>query len=56
MKNVKLKMNKLVYLRLSILEINKILMYKFWYDYIKPNYQDNAYEDIGNEGKKRFDT
>ena len=56
MKNVKVKMNKLVYLRLSILEINKTLMYKFWYDYIKPNYQDNAYEDIGNEGKKRFDT
>ena len=42
-------MNKPVYLRLSILEISKILMYEFWYDYVKPNYQDNArlcYMDI----------
>ena len=31
-----------LYLGLSILEINKTLMYEFWYDYIKPNYQDNA--------------
>ena len=42
MKKVKVKMNKSVYLGLSILEICKILMYEFWYDYIKPKYQDNA--------------
>ena len=30
-------MNKPVYLRLSILELIKILMYEFWYDYVKPN-------------------
>ena len=42
MKKIKVKMNKPVYLDLSILEINKTLMYKFWYDYIKPKYQDNA--------------
>ena len=42
MKKTKLKMNKLVYLRLSILEFSKTLMYEFWHDYIKPNYQDNA--------------
>ena len=30
-------MNKSVYLGLSILEISKILMYEFWYDYMKPN-------------------
>ena len=30
-------MNKLVYLRLSILELSKILMYEFWYDYVKLN-------------------
>ena len=36
------KMNKPVFLRLSILEISKTLMYEFWYDYIKPKYQDNA--------------
>ena len=35
-------MNKPVYLELSILEISKILMSEFWYDYIKPKYQDNA--------------
>ena len=31
-------MNKLVYLGLSILEISKIVMYQFWYDYVKPKY------------------
>ena len=35
------KMNKPVYLGLSILEINKTLMYAFWYDYIKTKYQNN---------------
>ena len=34
MKKTKLKMNKLVYQGLSILEISKTLMYEFWYDYI----------------------
>ena len=42
MKKIKLKMNKSVYLGLSILEISKTLMYEFWYDYIKPKYQYNA--------------
>ena len=32
MKKTKVKMNKPIYLGLSILEINKILMYEFWYD------------------------
>ena len=35
-------MNKPVYLRLSILQITKTLMYEFWYDYIAPKYQQNA--------------
>ena len=35
-------MNKLVYPGLSILEISKTLMYEFWYDYIKPKYEQNA--------------
>ena len=34
MKKIKVKLNKLVYLGLSILEISKTLMYGFWYDYI----------------------
>ena len=41
-KKIKVKMNKPVYLRLSILEITKTLMYEFWYDYIKPKYQNNG--------------
>ena len=35
-------MNKPIYLGLSILEISKTLMYEFWYDYIKPNYEDRS--------------
>ena len=38
----KKKTNKRVYLDLSILEISKILMDEFWYDYIKPKYQNSA--------------
>ena len=40
MKKVKVKMNKPIYLRLSILEISKIIMYEFWYDYVKKKYGD----------------
>ena len=42
MKKIKVKMNKPVYLGLSMLEISKTLMYEFWYDYIKPKYRNNA--------------
>ena len=42
MKKTKVKMNKPVYLGMSILDISKTLMYKFWYDYIKPKYEDGA--------------
>ena len=35
-------MNKPVYLGLSILELSKILMYEFWYDYVKPKYGKKA--------------
>ena len=38
----KVKMNKPVYLGMSILDISKTLMYKFWYDYFKPKYGDRA--------------
>ena len=41
MKKTKVKMNKPICLGLSILEISKILMYKLWYDYMKPKYGDN---------------
>ena len=42
MKTTKVKMNKSVYLGLPILEISKIRMYEFWYDYMKPKYNDNV--------------
>ena len=42
MKKAKVKMNKPIYLGLSILEISKILMYEFWYDYMKPKYNNNV--------------
>ena len=42
MKKTKVKMNKPIYLGLSILQISKILMYEFWYDYMKPKYNDNV--------------
>ena len=42
MKKTTVKMNKPIYLGLSILKISKILMYEFWYDYIKPKYNDNV--------------
>ena len=35
-------MNKPVYLGLSILELSKMIMYKFWYDYVKPKYSEKA--------------
>ena len=53
MKKTKVKMNKPVYLGMSILDISKTLMYEFWYDYIKPKYQDRVklcYMDTGSFG------
>ena len=38
----KVKMNKSIYLGLSILEVSKLLMYEFWYDYMKPKYGDSV--------------
>ena len=42
MKKTKVKMNKPIYLGLSILEISRTLMYEFWYDYMKPKYNDKV--------------
>ena len=58
-------MNKPVYLGLTILELSKVLRYKFWYEiyiyilyvyiivYIKTNY---IYKDIVEDVETRFDT
>ena len=72
MRKVKVKMNKPIYLGLSILDIT---MYEFCYDYVKIKYQDRArlcymdtdsfvvnintkdfYKDISQDINKRFDT
>ena len=42
LKKTKVKINKPIYLGMSILDISKTLMYEFQYDYIKPKYQDRA--------------
>ena len=44
-------MNKSIYLDMLILDISKTLTYEFWYDYIKPKYQNKAklcYMDTGS--------
>ena len=71
-KKTKVKMNKPVYLGMSILDISKTLMCKFWYDYVKPKYADRAkldtdsfviyiitedfHKDIAGDVEKWFDT
>ena len=42
MTKTKIKMNKPIYLGLSILDISKILIYEFRYDYMKPKYGNDA--------------
>ena len=42
MKRTQILMNKPVFSGLSKLEISKILMHEFWYDYMKPKYGEKA--------------
>ena len=42
MKRRQIFMNKPVYLSLSMLEMGKIVMYKFWNDFAKPNYGEKS--------------
>ena len=42
MKKRRVKKKKPLYLGMSILDISKILMYEFWYNYIIPKYGGNA--------------
>ena len=39
---VKLTLNKLVYFRMRILDLNKVMMYEFHHDYIKNEYGNNS--------------
>ena len=42
LKRTKVKLNKSIYLGLSILEISILLMYEFWYNYMKLKYGDHV--------------
>ena len=42
MKRTQILTNKVVYLDLSVLEISKIVMYEFCYDYVKLEYGQKA--------------
>ena len=42
MRKTKVKMNKPIYLGLSVLEISKTIMFEFWYEFMKPKYADNV--------------
>ena len=42
MKKTKVKINKPLYLGISILDISKTLMYEFWYGYLKSKHKDKA--------------
>ena len=42
MKKTQILTNKVVYLDLSVLEISKIVMYEFCYDYVKLEYRTKS--------------
>ena len=51
MRKTQIVINKSVYLGLSILDLSKIVMNEFWYDYVKLKYGENAklcYMDTGS--------
>ena len=55
--------NKPVCLGLSILDLSEIVMYEFWFDYVKLKYCENAelcylpiYKDIVENFEARFKT
>ena len=41
MRKTEVFMDKTIVVEQAILDISKTLMYEFWYDYLKPKYQDN---------------
>ena len=49
MKRTQILTNKPTYLGLSISDISKIVMHKFWYDYVKLKYRErtkSCYMDV----------
>ena len=62
MRKVQILMNKPVYLGLSILDLSKTVMYKFWYAYVKLKSfiilvkTGDIYQDIAEDIETKFDT
>ena len=44
MRKTQILMNKTIYLGLSILDLSKIVMYEFRYNYVKSKYGENGYK------------
>ena len=42
MKKAQTTINKPIYLGLSILDLNKTVMFEFWYDSVKPKYGEKS--------------
>ena len=42
MRKTQILMNKHVYSGSSILDLSKTVMYEFWYDYVKPKYDEST--------------
>ena len=42
MRKTQILMNKPVYLGLSVLDLNKTVIYEFWYNHVKPELGENA--------------
>ena len=42
MRKTEILMNKPVYIKLSVLELSKMLMYEFLYHYVKPKYDEKS--------------
>ena len=42
MRKTQILVNQPVYLGLSVLDLSETAMNKFWYDYVKPKYGENA--------------
>ena len=42
MRKTQILINKPVYLGLSVLDLNKTVIYEFWYNYVKPELGENA--------------
>ena len=68
-KKIRVNMTKPLYLGMSKLDISKILIFKFWYDYIKPKYgytdtdsfviyikTEDFFENIFDNVERWFDT